>query len=576
MKDENTLKVEPWEELFAPHILERGYNYYLEERVGNIVWKENNINALVSGTDEYHVIIQLTEDNSVIKYLNCDCPYAMDGNNCKHEAAVLYRLSEEATVLGGNSELRMDGLIEELSKQQTELRKIIDSIPEDEIKGMLYDLAKQNDVLQNRIILTYGESIDARQIKKLKDTILNIKYKYSDRHGFVNWENAYGYISALSDFLYDIVQPLIDRNFLEPAFELTCQVFITIGNTDIDDDGDVAMGAEYCCTFWERIADKASDGFQKIMYRWFKNHIGSDLIIDYMEGYLEDFLLTGFHSDELLWIRLKELDALIRRGEERFREHPERYWRPYWLEGHVLNRIQTMKELEMPQEEILEYYRKYDYLPKVLLEHAGEYSSSDNMQKSIELLVSGKKRDSENKVAVSEYSKRLIEIYRDLGAQKKLVAELLFQITTCQQSGLHYVNELKAAVGIEAWTAFRKQILNSDTCMGIRADLFEAEEMLPELLQEVIKSESIYMLEKYEKTLRPKFSDQIRDIYANHVKKEANRVSNRKQYRYLIKDLKKITRYDGGEEIAEEIANQWKAVHSRRPAFMDELRKAGF
>ncbi len=179
MKDENTLKVEPWEELFAPHILERGYNYYLEERVGNIVWKENNINALVSGTDEYHVIIQLTEDNSVIKYLNCDCPYAMDGNNCKHEAAVLYRLSEEATVLGGNSELRMDGLIEELSKQQTELRKIIDSIPEDEIKGMLYDLAKQNDVLQNRIILTYGESIDARQIKKLKDTILNIKYKYS-------------------------------------------------------------------------------------------------------------------------------------------------------------------------------------------------------------------------------------------------------------------------------------------------------------------------------------------------------------------------------------------------------------
>ena len=48
------------------------------------------------------------------------------------------------------------------------------------------------------------------------------------------------------------------------------------------------------------------------------------------------------------------------------------------------------------------------------------------------------------------------------------------------------------------------------------------------------------------------------------------------QYRYLVTDLRKMRRYDGGKELAVAIAATWKQEYKRRSALMDELRKAGF
>ena len=45
---------------------------------------------------------------------------------------------------------------------------------------------------------------------------------------------------------------------------------------------------------------------------------------------------------------------------------------------------------------------------------------------------------------------------------------------------------------------------------------------------------------------------------------------------YLISYLKKITKYPDGKKIARDIAECWKQDYKRRPAMMDELRKAGF
>lgn len=100
--------------------------------------------------------------------------------------------------------------------------------------------------------------------------------------------------------------------------------------------------------------------------------------------------------------------------------------------------------------------------------------------------------------------------------------------------------------------------------------------MLPELMEEVVRTDSIYVLEKYEKILRLRYSDQIRDIYANHVRKKAEQVSDRRNYYYLMQELKKLTRYEGGRMIARSVAAEWKKEYARRPAMMDELRKAGF
>jgi hypothetical protein len=207
---------------------------------------------------------------------------------------------------------------------------------------------------------------------------------------------------------------------------------------------------------------------------------------------------------------------------------------------------------------------------------AEEYKEKGKIEEAIRLLESAKSRDSTEEKVVAEYSRQLISIFRESGAQNRLIDELRFQIMACRQSDMHYVKELKETVGEDAWPELLDQIVNADTCKSILMDVYETEKMLPELMQAVEEYGSIYTLEQYEKTLRPHYAARIRDIYADHARKQAAHVSNRKQYQYLVKDLKKLTRYDGGREIAKEIARQWKVQYARRPAFMDELKKAGF
>lgn len=77
-----------WKSLFARHILERGYNYYCMDAVENLDISEDLIRADVSSTEDYEVEISL--ENGEITDMYCSYPYAEDGKNCKHMAAVLY------------------------------------------------------------------------------------------------------------------------------------------------------------------------------------------------------------------------------------------------------------------------------------------------------------------------------------------------------------------------------------------------------------------------------------------------------------------------------------------------------
>ena len=570
--------MDSWKELFAKHILMRGYDYYQDGRVWDIVAEDSNITALVSGTEEYHVMIQFEQDDAAVSAMDCDCPYAADGNCCKHEAAVLYKLCEDdEREIDSGLDSPLEDFRKEILNERVELMGIIEKIPEEELKDMIYQFAMRDKSLKNRLLTKYRESISNVHIQQMKEYIRNIKYEYADRTGFVDWRNASDYILAMNRFMYDNVEPLIDRNLLEAAFELACEVFITIGNAEIDDNGDIDIGAKACCKLWGKIADKASDEFQKEMYGWFKNAINNETVYDYMEDYLNDFLLTGFHSEELLRIRIKKLDNLISIEETRIRDNSKLMLLRHGIADHVLNRIQTMKELGESYSEILSYYQKYDYIPKVLIEFAEEFRNSNDTEKAVDILVSGKKRDTEkNEQAASDYSKRLIEIYRETGDKQRLLEELLSQIKTYPQSNIHYIIELKRLVKPEEWIKILEQILEADTCSGLKTDIFEEEGMLQELMDEVIKTGSSYVLDRYEKVLRPHYSDQILSMYEEKVRKGAEQVFDRRGYRYLMKELKKLTRYRGGREVAREIASEWKKTYSRRPAFMDELANAGF
>ncbi len=72
-------------ELAGERSFERGEDYFDEGRVRSLVEFEGMLAATVEGTEDYRV--KLMVGSSGLSF-SCDCPYADEGNFCKHCVAV--------------------------------------------------------------------------------------------------------------------------------------------------------------------------------------------------------------------------------------------------------------------------------------------------------------------------------------------------------------------------------------------------------------------------------------------------------------------------------------------------------
>lgn len=123
-----------WESLFKSHILERGYDYYVDDKVKIISVDEHKIEACVDGSEDYNVEINIDDGNIIA--MECDCPYAAGGNNCKHMAAVLYEcFSNEGSIESNKQESDcLTQLIQEKEMLEEEIQHLLTQIPEEEKK----------------------------------------------------------------------------------------------------------------------------------------------------------------------------------------------------------------------------------------------------------------------------------------------------------------------------------------------------------------------------------------------------------------------------------------------------------
>jgi uncharacterized Zn finger protein len=75
---------ENWREWFQPWILERGKDYWKNGYVTRLCRDLDTITAIVQGTEDYEVEIDM--DGDEVMAVSCTCPYAEDGMECKHMA----------------------------------------------------------------------------------------------------------------------------------------------------------------------------------------------------------------------------------------------------------------------------------------------------------------------------------------------------------------------------------------------------------------------------------------------------------------------------------------------------------
>jgi len=559
--------MKPWKDLFRTHILERGLNYYEEGYVTSLEQTLTGYMAVVEGTDDYHVEIEIRDDQ--VYDMTCTCPYAADGNYCKHMAAVLYKIEE------GEADTKIPAnYFEKVQDQKRELQEVIAGIPIKELQEIVFTQATSDDFLYNRIMTKYA-LITPRHMIRLKQQVNDIGYHYSDRSGFVDYYHATDYTDALNTLLYENIPLLLEKNYRMEAFELVNCVFYEIGNRDMDDsDGGTSFVADNCYEYWQTILQECNDKEKESMFQWFQEH-QENYVIDYLEDYISDFLLNEFHDEEILQKKLHMLDEKIAKFQKE-NYSGDSYSAYYGVVNNITARIRLMQELNYSKQEIREYRQKYRNFSEIRKMEIQEYLSGGKYEEAIAVLKESKSLDADKAGVVAEYSQQLIQIYEKRNMQKEYAQELEYQVFECMQRDLEYIVKLKKLYSETEWKEQRERFLQGKTSSWIRYEFLVEEELFEELLREIQKNQSVYALDQYEKVLKKHLPNEVRDIYVQYVKKGAIQTADRKAYKYLMSYLKKITKYPNGKKIAQDIAESWRQDYKRRPAMMDELRKAGF
>ena len=551
--------MESWKDYFEKRILDRGRSYYNNGAVQNLRKTAEGYEAYVSGTVRYEVEIEM--ENGKVEYMFCDCPYADSGENCKHMAAVMYAIEKQEN---GTIELNgKSGRNKQTAKEN--LQDIVDSIPEAELRDYVYSLAKDNKSIENYIRINHGSSIDAEYMKNLKKDLRAIIRRYSN-DGFIAWEDAFDYISDVEDFMKINIEGLIDKNFLMEAFELTNCVLDKITNQPMDDsDGGIVAVAGDCKDYWLEIMEKADDKSKDKMFRWFNNKLLKHQLDDFIEDVVYEFIMKNFAEEKYLEKKLALLDEFIK--EDKFSYNYSKY---------IGEKLKIMQKLNYPAEQINLYKERYWKLPEIRKVVFDEYIAQEDWQKAIEILEESKKLDEDNYLFMARYCKNLIELYKKVGNKKAYRKELTEFIFDSCGNDLSLIYELKEDCTPEEWLSYREKILAGEMLRETKLELLEKEGMYEELWQEIFERAELYEIDRYEKVLKKIFSERMLDLYVDYIRKNQIKVSNREQYSDLIKYLKKITLYSGGEKKAKEIAANWRDVFKRRRAMMDELNKAGF
>ena len=568
-----------WQNYFIPIILNRGYNYYEDDHVEEIEQIDNGYKAKVIGTEDYYVHIYY--DGSNITDMECSCPFAEDGNRCKHMAAVLFKIDAE-NISKNKTEVEDSRLyIPESSADR--IRKLVMTLDPEIIKNELLSLLLSNERLSTGFLAKHSEFDDdiSKFITHMKYTARNILYQCSDRSGFVDWRNASTFASRLYSEVLDTLGDFVsDKEETKAAFDVSIYVYKLFADTAIDDSGgESEIFADDCINLWEEILENPEVDDELSMYIFEKlntecNNIG---IGEYFSERIEEFVSDHFTSEGFAASKLDIIDNKIERLIN------EKSWSSnYELSKYIKERLTIMEHLNYNKDDILAFRKHFWHLPVIREIEINELINAGNQSDLIKLLEVSKEIDKGHPGLVGNYSKLLIKYYNKDGWHQKAKEELFKYITEIHPGDLEAFKELRNCTSKELWLEKREEIfqLLSNKRFDIKPLL--AEENLRERLIEALKTEvyrdkgfekyKIAAISKYEKTLSPEYDEQLLDMYGVLVNNLAEHAGGRSYYQELMGFVKKMLRFPGGKERVQSLLENWRVFYSRRPAMQEEMR----
>lgn len=563
-----------WKKLFAIHILERGYDYYCENAVENLNIFDDIIRADVIGSEDYEVEISL--NNQDVTDMYCSCPYASDGRNCKHMAAVLYEWSdrekeeEQSTENETNIDLFEPAYtINAHKKKLAAVEELVSGAKEEDVRSFLVSVLAEDEKLLLRFHNTVNRQVTQEDINNYMRQVDTIADRYLGRNRFIGYYEADGFISELEEMLDEDVRRMIDNDNYLSAFEVMNYIFVLIGDVDMDDsDGGTGMLAGRIYQLWSELLGKVSPEEKKKMFEWFTAHLDGS-VIDYLEEYIEQIIMEEFEEKEYEQVKLDFIEERIAKSE-----HKDSDWsRNYEVSKWAVRYLELLQKKKASNEQIKEVCKKYWTNSSVRRYYIDICMKKKEYDHVLQVLDECILLDKQYRGLTSEYSKKKKEIYFLQGNRSAYIEQLWKLVLEYEAGNLDLFRELKKQYTADEWLVKREEIFKKLPTYAHVEQLYKEEKLYDRLLIYVLNCPGLYALQEYEKVLKKEYPEQILNKYKNEVNKMAVRTGDRKNYAYLVSLLRKMKQIKGGSKLVEQIVVDWKVKYKNRPAMMEELRK---
>lgn len=563
-----------WKRLFAIHILERGYDYYCDNAVENMEISDDIIRADVIGSEDYEVEISLS--NGEVTDMYCSCPYALNGRNCKHMAAVLYEWSENEVEEKKEEENAMNTdlfqpvyTINAYKKKLTVVEELVNGANEEDVRSFLVAVLAEDEKLLLRFHNTINKQVTREDINNYIRQVDIIAGRYLGRNHFISYYEADGFISELEEIIDEDVRRMIDNGNYLSAFEVMNYIFVLIGDVDMDDsDGGTGMLADRIYQLWLELLVKVNSEEKRKMFDWFTSHLDGS-VIDYLEEYIEQIIMGEFEEKEYEQAKLDFIEDMIARSERKDSD----WSRDYGVGKWAVRYLELLKEKNASDEQIKEVCKRYWNNSSVRRYYVDICMKKKEYDHVLQILDECILLDKQYSGLISEYSEKKKEIYLLQGNRSAYIEQLWKLVIEHEAGNLELYRELKKQYTADEWLVKREEIFKKLPAYAHVERLYKEEKLYDRLLVYVLNSPGLYALQEYEKVLKKEYPEQILNKYKDEVSKMAVHTSDRKNYAHLVSLLRKMQQMKGGSKLVEQIVAEWKIKYKNRPAMMDELRK---
>jgi uncharacterized Zn finger protein len=548
------ITIQKIKELCTPQSFSRGEEYYSEGLVHNLLKKGSTVTAIVRGTNNYKVEINI-ERNTI--GASCSCPYDW-GGYCKHIVATLLGLAEEISIDMGEVE----------AEQGTTQAKISD-LSREELMEFITDELHRNPILEESLdIYLASKSAAPRDLRSLKAEIGRLYLSRADSYEFVK----YGIHINFTPY-YRLAEKLEKKgNFIEAAKIYLALSEVIAENMYNVDDSDGYYGDEFTSCI-ENLAENINcvelpfDEAKKYIKYFFEKYIENEP--DFFQQHYRYALDVVCNSPDTLKYWKKLLKPHL---PSDLPKYTLSNWSDYYsrkdLFGMQLSILDRLNDEAGFYKLIESLYRKDHRFCFVYIERL---KKDGRMKDAIKAAEEGVEIFPEHlTIEIREF---LNKHYKKHDVTKyKHNLQFLFK----QRMEWRDYDKLKKACTEDEWVDVFSSLVDSiREAKGMRisvVDLYLKEGQHEEALEELLKKPNLYELKQYHNVLADKFPEEYFKAYAPLIVPFAERGTGRPHYKEIAKFLTAMKEIRGFEEEFNELVENLRVRYARRPAFLDEIK----